>query len=333
MKAFRYLRPRTLEATAAALAAHPGSLVHAGGVDLLDRLKERIDQPEEIVALLDVPGRVGVRLEEDGGLTLGAGTTLAGLAADPLVARFLPALAAAAGRAASPAIRHRATLGGNLAQRTRCGYYRLASFPCLKRGGDRCPVREATGVQDTAAIFGNDPCASAHPSSLAPVLGALDAVLSLVGSKGRRQVEWDRAWRTPAAGVAHDLALEADEVIESVHVPPQARPQRMAYEEVRQKAAFDWALVSCAVRLALDGDTVREARVVLGSVAPTPWRATAAEGVLVGHPLDAARAAEAGRAATQGATPLPGSAYKVALVEVVVRRALEQARTDTGRSR
>jgi xanthine dehydrogenase YagS FAD-binding subunit len=333
MKAFRYLRPRSLAAAADALVGNASSVLHAGGVDLLDRLKERLDGPDALVALLDVPGQRDIVVQDDGSIRLGGGVTLAMLAADEVVARFLPSLADAARHAASPAIRHRATIAGNLAQHTRCGYYRLATLPCLKRGGDLCPVREATGVQDTAGVFGNGTCASAHPSSLAPVLGALEAHVRLVAPEAEREVPLATLWRTPAPGVAADLALEAGEVIQALVIPPHGAVQRVAYTEVRQKQAFDWALVSCAVRLAMDGERVRDAHIVLGSVAPTPWRATAAEEVLAGQPLDAARIARAAKAATQGATPLPGTAYKVRLVEVVVRRALEQAQAPQGGAR
>lgn len=325
MKAFTFVRPRTVDAAVAALA-ETGGAVHAGGVDLLDRMKEHVDEPSHLVTLLDVPGRDAIALEDDGGVHLGAGVTLAALAENDVVRRFLPSLADAAGQAASPAIRHRATLGGNLAQRTRCGYFRIASFSCLKRGADACPVRAETGVQETAAVFANDPCASAHPSSLAPVLQSLGAHLHLQGPKGARSVALADAWRAPEKGVAGDLAIAADELITAIVVPPRTRPQRVGYEEVRQKAAFDWALVSCGVRVELGDDgRVSDASIVLGSVAPTPWVAKAAEAALRGKAFAAESIAVAAKAATQGATPLSGNAYKVRLVEVAVRRALTRA--------
>ncbi len=329
MKAFTFLRPRTTAAVARELARSKGVL-HAGGVDLLDRMKEHVDEPSHVVALLDVPGRNAIVLGDDGSLRIGAGVTLAELAENSIVRRFVPALAETAGLAASPAIRHRATLGGNLAQRSRCGCYRVATFPCRKRGDASCPVLEATGVQETAAIFGNGLCASAHPSSIAPVVQAFDGVLDLVRESGSRSVPLRDLWRMPERGVAEDLAIAPDEVIVSVTIPPEPRTQRAGCEEVRQRAAFDWALVSCAARLVFDGAepataTVVDARIVLGSVAPTPWAAHAAEAALRGAPADAARLTAAAKAATEGATPLAGNRTKVRLVEVAVRRALERA--------
>ena len=325
MKAFRFIRPTSVAEAVASLAENKGAIVKANGIDLLDRMKERVDEPTVVVGLVDVRGFNGIELLDDGGLRIGAGVTLAALAESGPVQRFLPNLAIAAGLAASPQLRHRATLGGNLGQHTRCGYYRHKSFPCLKRGGDHCPVRVEGGVQDTAAIFGNGICASAHPSSIAPVLGTHDAVLHVIGADGARELPFGSAWLDPQAGTAGDLALAPGELIEAIEFPARSTPQRTGYEEVRQMAAFDWALVSCAVRLSMDGPVVRDARVWLGSVAPSPWRVMKAEDVLRGKALTEERAAEAGEAAVVGATPLPGSRYKVQLGRVAVCRALAKA--------
>jgi xanthine dehydrogenase YagS FAD-binding subunit len=323
MKAFSLLRPSSVEAAVDALATGAGALPKGGGVDLLDRMKERVDEPDALVALSDLSGAWRAIEEKDGLLVVGAGATLADLAASDVVRRLAPTLAEAAGLAASPQLRHRATLGGNLAQHTRCGYYRHRSFPCLKRGDDACPVRAPGGVQETAGIFGNDPCASAHPSSVAPVLGALGAKVSVLGPKGAREVAFPDLWRAPAKGVASDVLLEPGEVIRAVSVAPGGKA---GYDEVRQKAAFDWPLVSAAVRYRLDGERIAEASVWLGAVAPTPWRAAKAEAALVGGKPGTALAEKAGEAAASDATPLPGNAYKRALVRVAVKRALEAAR-------
>ena len=324
MKAFEFVRPRTPEGAAQALASGGSVALKAGGVDLLDRMKERVDEPDRVVGLLDVEGLAGIRALPDGGFSIGAMTALQDVADSEVVRKSLPSLAKASGLAASLQIRKRATIGGNLAQHTRCGYYRHRSFPCLKRGDDVCPVRGEGGVQDTAAIFGNDPCASAHPSSVVPVLGALDVQIVVRGKAGERRVPFAAFWAPPAKGRASDTALEPGDVVVSVEVPAVAG-RRLGYEEVRQKAAFDWALVSCAVAFTGGEAAVKEARVWLNSVAPTPWRAAAAEKALVGKRFTEDLARKAGEAAVEGATPLPGNAYKVALVKVVVRRALMEA--------
>ena len=336
MKAFAFVRPKTVEEAAQAVAVK-GSVIKAGGTDLLDRMKERIDEPERVVWLgdaMDPSLRLRGAIQVSEGrrlLVLGAMTTLAEIASSEDVRSQAPALAEAAGLAASPQIRARATLGGNLLQHTRCGYYRHASFPCWKRGDDVCPVLADGAVQDTAAIFGNRPCASAHPSSLAPVLAALDARV-LVVAPGGGQVEesvnalYAAYFLGMSKGTRTEALLPEGGVLTGVTVLP-VPGRRAAYEEVRQKSAFDWALASACVRIDMDGDKVKAASVWLGSVAPIPWNAAAAEKALTGKPLTDATIRAAADAAVADAKPLPGNTYKVDLVKVVVRRALERLRS------
>jgi xanthine dehydrogenase YagS FAD-binding subunit len=321
MKPFALLRPRTTASAAAALAEGGAVALKANGIDLLDRMKERVAEPERVVSLVDVPGLAAIAATPSGGLRLGALVTLQQIADSADVQRLAPSLAKSAGLAASPQLRRRASLGGNLGQHSRCGYYRHASFPCVKRGAETCPVRAETGVQDTAGIFGNDTCAGAHPSSVAPVLGSLAAVIHVEGPKGARQVAFPDLWAAPQRGRASDLSLDPAEVIVAVEVPPVPGPVADGYEEVRVKAAFDWALVSCAVRVHGGAGAASGGSIWLGSVAPTPYRAVAAEALLKGR-VDEALAERVGAKAAEGATPLPGTTYKVQHVRVAVKRAL-----------
>lgn len=323
MKAFEYIRPVSWAQVSPAL---PAATLKANGIDLLDRMKERVDEPDRVVGLVDVPGLADIRVEDDGAIEIGASVTLHQLAIHDALRAFVPSLSEAAGKAASAQIRRRATVGGNLGQHTRCGYYRHRSFPCLKRGAEACPVLADGAVQEFAGIFGNKTCASAHPSSLAPVFGSLDAVVHVQGPKAARNVAFEDLWRAPERGVATDLSLAPGEWISGVRLPPRDRPQRLAFEEVRQMQAFDWALVACAVRLVLADDaTVSDARIYMGSVAPTPWRAKAAELRLTGEKLTEARVASAAEEVVRTATPLAGNAYKVQLAEVAARRAITRA--------
>jgi xanthine dehydrogenase YagS FAD-binding subunit len=325
VKAFRYERPTTVAAVVEAMAGG-GALLKASGIDVLDRMKERVDEPARVVTLIDVPGLDGIERAPEGGLRLGAMTTLAALAASADVRALLPTLAEAAGLAASPALRNRATLGGNLAQQTRCGYFRMKSFACFKRGDAICPVLVKGGVQDNAGIFGIQSCGCAHPSSVAPVLGAAGAMALVLGAKGERRVPFGELYAPPVNGKASDLSLAPDEVIVRIDVPPIALgAERVGYAEIRQKQAFDWPLVTCAVWFVGGESAVKDARVWLGSVAPSPWRSEAAEKALVGKAFSASLAATAGEAAVTGATPLDGNAYKVDLVQVAVKRALMAA--------
>lgn len=325
MKAFRYERAKTVEAAVSA-SADATAILKANGLDLLDRLKERVNEPDRIVTLIDVPGLDKIEPLEGGGIRIGAMATLADVAASPLLAQrgaWKKSIAKAAEEAASPQLRNRATVGGNLCQHTRCGYYRVKTFDCVKRGGG-CPVRAAGGVQETAGIFGNDLCASAHPSSLAPVFGALGAQVVVRGKGGERRMSIGELYTAPVLGKASDTTLAPGDVIVAVEVAWD--PVRAAYYEVRQRAAFDWALVSCAV--AFDGgesNVKPNAGIWLGSVAPTPIRALAAEKYLIGKQFSEAIAIATAEAAALGATPLAGNAYKVGLVKVAVHRALMAA--------
>jgi xanthine dehydrogenase YagS FAD-binding subunit len=325
MKAFRYVRVG--KAGDAGDEARKGAVLKAGGSDLLDRMKERLTTPDAVVALNEIasPFLNTIEPTDDGGLRIGALVTLAEIAESNVIRKRYPALAKAAGHAASPQVRHRATLGGNLCQHTRCGYYRLASFPCWKRGDDTCPVLADGAVQDTAGIFDNTSCASAHPASVPPVLGALGAKIVVRAEKGREERSFGKLWRAPEKGVAADVALAPGEVIVAVVLPPLADPKSVAYEEVRQKAAFDWALVSCAARVELTEGGVTAASIWLGSVASTPYRAKAADAALVGSKGGGKAIEKAANAAVTGATPLDGNSYKVDLVKVVVTRALRSA--------
>lgn len=330
MKAFSYLRAESL--TAASRAAADGATLKAGGIDLLDRLKERVDAPDAVVALLESPDdtarRIGLR--EDGSLWIGAFATLSQIATHAGVRKALPALAEAAGHAASFQIRNRATLGGNLAQHTRCGYYRHASFPCFKRGSAACPVRADGAVQDTAGIFGNQACACAHPSSLAPVLAAAGGRVTVraAGKDNKpadRELAFGELFAPPARGRRSDTVLAPGDVLVGVAVTPDGPTTATGYAEVRQKAAFDWALASCAVRLTKGSDGIASAAVWFGSLAPTPHRSTEAETALAGRAPSVATYDAAGAKAVEGATPLPGNVYKRELAKVVLRRAAESA--------
>jgi xanthine dehydrogenase YagS FAD-binding subunit len=325
MKAFRYDRPSTLAGAVASLAGER-TLLKAAGIDVLDRMKERVDLPDRVVTLGDVAGLDRVERLPSGALRIGALATLARIAASEEVRAGAPALAQAASEAASPQIRNRATLGGNLGQHTRCGYYRLASFPCFKRGDAFCPVRSPDAVQEEAGIYGIDLCACAHPSSLAPTLGAIGATVVVTGVAGERRLAVADLYEGPRQGKASDMTLAPTDVIAAVEVPAPGPGDRQGFHEIRRRARFDWPLVLAAAWVRVEGEKVADARVWLGSVAPTPIASAPAHKALVGAPAAgagfAAAAAAAGEAAAAAATPLPGTAYKTELVKVAVRRAL-----------
>jgi xanthine dehydrogenase YagS FAD-binding subunit len=301
------------------LAEKSGAVLKAGGIDLLDHLKEHLLEPPRVVDIKSIPGMDAISVEPDGSLKIGALATLAKVATHPGVNKTYAALAQACGEAASPQIRNVATIGGNLLQRPRCWYYRLESYKCLKKGGDTCFA--VGGENRYHVIFGGGPSYATHPSNAAVALVALGASLVLEGAKGSRSVAAAEFFVPPTRDPERENSLAHDEVLTAIRVPA-ASLTRSVYADVRERAAFDWPLVSCAAALKLEGKVVREARLVLGAVAPIPWRVPRAEQLLTGKALDETVASEAARAATVGAVPLSDNGYKIALVQTLVRRTL-----------
>jgi xanthine dehydrogenase YagS FAD-binding subunit len=319
MNRFELARPGSAAEARALLGQKPGSVFKAGGIDLLDHLKEHLVEPPRVVDLKGIPGLDQIAAEPDGGLRIGPLATLARVAGHDGVRKTHAALAQACAEAASPQIRNVATIGGNVLQRPRCWYYRLESYPCLKKGGDVCYA--VGGENRYHAIFGGGPSYAVHPSNAAVALVAFGASFVLEGAKGNRTVPAAEFFTSPARDPERENQMQPDEILTEIRVP-SAAGARSVYQDIRERAAFDWPLVSAAVALKADGGLVREARVVLGAVAPSPWRSAKAEQALVGKALDEATAAAAARAAIFGAAPLSDNGYKVGLVQTLVRRTL-----------
>ena len=319
MNAFEFASPRSV-AEALELLSQKGAVAHAGGVDLLDRLKEDLEAPSRLVALRQCPELSGIREDKVKGLSLGALTRLAELAESPLVRKLYPALAEAALHVATPNVRNMATLGGNLAQRPRCWYYRNGLFTCRKRGGTTCFAQD--GENEHHAIFGNTTCAMVHPSTLATALVALGGSLTIQGKKGTREVALADFFIPPETDLLKETVLVEGELIVALTLPPPAANSRSAYLKQGAKESFDWPIADVAVVLNLEGKKVTQARVILGAAAPTPYRAAAAEAVLVGKEIDIAVAKAAGEASMKDARPLQHNRHKVEIFKVVVARAV-----------
>jgi xanthine dehydrogenase YagS FAD-binding subunit len=317
MNRFEFARAASVAEARNLVAEKPGSLLKAGGIDLLDHLKEHLLEPPRLVDLKGVPDLNVIRIEADGSLRIGPLVPLAQIAAHTGIRGTHTALAQACGEAASPQIRNVATIGGNLLQRPRCWYYRLASYRCLKKGGDTCFA--AMGEDQYHIAFPKGACNAPHPSNAALALTALAASFTLDGPRGTRTVPADQFFTIPDQDPRRENAREPDEVLTAIGVPG-ALGMRSVYASVREKAAFDWPLVSVAVALRVEGGVVRAARVRLGAVATVPLPAPAAEQLLIGRRLDEAAAIAAAQAAVAGAQPLSGTAYKVALLSTLLRR-------------
>jgi len=257
------------------------------------------------------------------GLRMGALTTLGELADNVNVARDYPALAEAINDAASPQIRNMATLGGNLCQRPRCWYFRGGFGLLPKNESGKDLVTE--GENRYHAILGNDgPAKFVSPSSIVPVLIAYGTSIRVIGSKGSRELPLERFYVIPKTAAEREHDLLPNELLAEVIVPP-ANEMKVAHYEIRQKQAFDWPLAVAAVSLSMNGSTVQSSRVVLGHVAPVPWRSSEAERALMGKSIGEDAAKAAADAALQSATPLSHNAYKVQLAQVAVKRAILKA--------
>lgn len=301
-------------------AAGRRAVFAGGGSDLLALVKDRIVQPDVIVRLAAMPD--GGRVDPGpAGVTIGGLITLDALSRHETVRGQLAVLAEAAASVATPQIRNVATLAGNVCQRPWCWYYRNG-FPCYKAGGNQC--FSFAGENQFHAIFGGGPSYIVHPSDTAPALVALGATFQIAGPSGDRRVAAADFFTLPRTAPGRENALAEDEVVTAVHVPAPRPGTRSTYHKVMDREAWTHAVVSAAVVLEMDGDVCRSARVVLGGVAPVPWRLRQVETLLAGKRITDALLEKAGEAAVAGARPLSQNAYKVPLTRNLVRRTIKE---------
>jgi xanthine dehydrogenase YagS FAD-binding subunit len=294
----------------------------AGGQDLLARLKDYVAEPDRVVnvktaldaTVTPVPG---------GGLKIGAAMKLVDLAEHAEVAKLYPAISHAAIEVGTPQIRNQGTVGGNLNQRPRCWYFRNEEFVCFKKGGNVCFSPQ--GENQFHAIFGSGPSFIVHPSSLAVPSVAYGATFRLLGPNGERMVPAAEYFTMPTLqNVQTENVLASNELLTHVILPAPG-PLKSGHYEVRYKESHDWPIAFATVLLTMNGDTVRAARVVMGAVAPVPWRAQAAEAALVGKQINQATASAAADAALRDARPLSQNAYKIQVAKTAVKRAILNA--------
>jgi xanthine dehydrogenase YagS FAD-binding subunit len=340
MNRFAWATPRTAAEAAAlasgivadAMTAAPEAarseglaVVKAGGIDLLDLMKDDLLAPAKVVSLKAIAGLDAISEDAGGGMRIGAAATLAKLAENASLRARYPAVADAVGGSASPQIRNVATLGGNLLQRPRCWYFRAAAFRCLRKGGGHCFAID--GENQYHAIFNNRLCAIVHPSTVATPLVALGATVELTDAEGMvREVSLEDFFTPPDRDLQRENQLKAYEILTAVRLPAFTAAARTAHLKLVEKESFDWPLADVAVVLELDADEkCTKASIVLGAAAPVPYRARMAESILVGQTIKENLARKAGRAALEGATPLARNAYKLPLFETLVRRTIMKA--------
>jgi xanthine dehydrogenase YagS FAD-binding subunit len=317
MREFGYQRADDVTGAVALLAADPDARFLGGGTNLVDLMKTGVERPALLVDVRELP-LDGIEPTGDGGLRIGATVTNSDLAAHPEVRRRYPALTQAVLAGASGQLRNMATVGGNLLQRTRCGYFTDVSKPCNKRlPGSGCPA--ITGEHHNHAVLGaSDHCVAVHPSDMGVALTAFDAVVTYETADGQGELPLADFY-LPVGDTPHrETALPPGALITGVTLPPAPVAARSRYRKVRERASYAFAIGSVAAALDIEDGVVREARLALGAVASRPWRARAAEAVLTGAPAAGDTFAAAADAELAAARPLPDNAYKVTLMRNLV---------------
>ena len=320
MREFKIAQPRTVDELTALLAEtkEPTAMM-AGGTDLIDELKSGVAAAGFVVDLQTVAGLAGI-VPEKGGLRIGAMTRIVDLADDAAVARDFPSLRQAALSLATPQLRNVGTVGGNLCQRPRCWYYRDPLVVCRKKGGSNCFAYQ--GRNKYHAIFGGSGCYIVYPSDLAPALISLGAKATIGTAKGDKVVALEQFYSLPDVDVTRENVLQKGQFLKSVWVPAPKPGQKAAYVKLKERGTWDFALVSAAVSGVVKDGMIAEIAIVMGGVAPVPWRLKKAEDVLRGKPANEAAVRQAVDEALKDASPLRENGYKADLVYAALKEAL-----------
>jgi xanthine dehydrogenase YagS FAD-binding subunit len=318
MPNFTYLKVKSLKEAIGQLSSK-GARIHASGTDLLGCLRDDIFGAEKLVSIGQLKALRGISQASDGGLRIGALTTIAEIENNKTIQERYSALAQAASEVGSPQLRNQGTIGGNLCQKPRCWYYR-GEFHCLRKGGNTCYAYQ--GENQFHCIFGGNMCYIVHPSDTAPALVAFEAMVRVSGPGGTRLVPIGRFHVPPSENVQKETILKPNEVVTEILLPPPAKGLHSSYRKVRARRSWDFALASVALALQFDGDKIAKARVVFGGAAPVPWRSKEIEDVITGRRLDAETMTQAAAAAVKNAQPLKHNSYKISLFRGMVEEEL-----------
>ena len=321
MPVFELFQPVTIDDAIRLLDTHGAdALVLAGGLDSMDWLKDRLKRPRVVVDLSGVKELRGVK-EANGGLEIGAMTSLTEIVKHPVVRDKYAILVKAAELVASPQIRNQGTIGGNVSQDTRCWYYR-GGWSCYRAGGNICYADTPTALNREHAIFDADRCVAVNPSDTAPALVALDAQMVIRGPRGERTVNAEDYWIGPGIDITRMNVLRPNELLVAIRIPATWAGAHFYFEKVRDRQVWDFPLVNVAAAIKPDGTNIGEARLVVNAVAATPKRLKNVEAAVVGRPRNEETAAMAGQMAVEGAVTLRQNGYKVPLVRNLVKRAI-----------
>lgn len=320
MPAFELFQPTSIADTVGLLERHRGAWVMAGGLDSFDWLKDRIKRPAVVVDLSGVAELRGIR-ELDGGLEILANTSLTTVTTHAGIRERYPMLAQAAELVASPQIRNQGSLGGNVSQDTRCHYYR-AGWPCYRAGGNICYADTPTAVNREHAILEADRCVAVTPSDTAPALVALDAQMVIRNTGGERVVAARNYFIGPWLDITRMTVLEPADLLVAIRIPATFAGKPQYFEKVRDRQVWDFPLVNIAAAFAVSGNTIEDARLVVGGVAARPMRLVDVEDAVRGRARTEETGQMAAAIATRGAVPLRHNAYKLPLMENLVKRAI-----------
>lgn len=316
---FSYVRARSLDDALEQLSS-PEARIFAGGTDLLGCLRDQVFSADKLVSINRIDALKGIREVSDGGLSIGALTTITEVANNSIIGDHWHGLARAASEVASPQLRNQGTIGGNICQKPRCWYYR-GEFHCLRKGGDMCYA--LGGENQFHAIFGSDSkCCIVHPSDTAAALVALEAVARTVGPRGKRLIPLEKFHVLPAENVEKETVLEQGEIVTEIVLPLPPKSLRSSYRKVRARRSWDFALAGVALALSFKDGRVERARVVLSGAAPVPWRSHEVEEAITGNRLDSRTIKRAAEASMRGAEPLQHNAYKIPLFQGVLTEEL-----------
>lgn len=318
MSLFSYTKPRALGDALKLLKN--GTQALAGGTDLITLVRHGLARPTQLVDLTGIDGLRGWSREKGQGIRIGALTPLAELEMSNELAKLLPIVPQALRDAATPQLRNMGTVGGNLLQRNRCWYFRDEGVPCWLKGGERCFAVD--GENRYHAVVGANECWMVSPSDLAPALIACDAEIEIASSAGRRRMKLAELFVAPHGRARREHSLRAGELITAVRVPEKALARRGTYHKAMDRKAWSFAIVSVAASARIRDGKASDVRLVLGGVAPVPWRVPTAEKQLEGTSLDDNSCLAAADAILEEATPLRDNGYKVTLAREMIRRAL-----------
>jgi xanthine dehydrogenase YagS FAD-binding subunit len=328
---FEYARADDVADAVRQMAGHPGAKFIAGGTNLIDLMKMDVEKPATVIDITRLPLRQ-LEATPGGGLRIGALVRNTEAAYHPLVEERYPVLASAIMAGASQQLRNAASTGGNLMQRTRCAYFYDTATPCNKREpGSGCSALQ--GHNRIHAILGtSDACIATHPSDMCVALMMLDAAVHVTGPSGNRTIAFADFHRLPGDTPQRDTNLDAAEIVTAVELPPKGFAKNHTYLKIRDRLSYAFALVSVAVGLEMDGDTIKEGRFALGGVAHKPWRNAEAEAALRGQPANAATFARAADVLLRGAKGYGHNDFKIELARRSIVRALTQAARGTPQS-